>query len=217
MAKNHKNELWELVHAERATLADELELLTPEQWHHASLCGEWNVEQVVAHLTAAASIGQWQWIRSMLGARFRPDVHNLRRLNEHLGTTPNQTLENFRQVVSSTVAPTSDIPAYLGEVVVHAQDIRRPLGLGYRPGPEMLTPVAEFFASRDFAVPSKSNAAGLQMTADDGPFHSGEGAPVSGPTLALVMVMAGRGSYLEELHGPGVKILGERLGRTPAR
>ncbi len=211
MAKNDDNGLWALAHAERAALVEDLAELTTEQWRHASLCGEWNVEQVVAHLTAAASIGQWRWIRSMAGARFRPDVHNLRRLNEHLGTTPSQTLENFRHVVSSTVAPTSDIPAYLGEVVVHAQDIRRPLGLARTPSNEALTPVAEFFARRDFAVPSKSNAVGLRLQADDGPFAAGEGELVTGPTLALVMAMAGRAAYLDDLQGAGVQVLRDRL------
>jgi hypothetical protein len=37
-------------------------------------------------------------------------------------------------------------PAYLGEVVVHAQDIRQPLGLVRTPGVDALTPVADFFA-----------------------------------------------------------------------
>lgn len=211
MAKTQDTQLWALAHAERAALADDLAGIGPEQWRHGTLCGQWDVEQVVAHLSAAASIGQWRWIRSMLGARFRPDVHNLRRLNEHLGATPHQTLEQFRAIVTSTTAPTSDTAAYLGEVVVHAQDIRQPLGLPHVPSIEALTPVAEFFARRDFAVPSRSNAAGLELKADDGPFAAGTGSLVTGPTLALVMAMAGRGAYLEQLQGPGVETLRQRL------
>ena len=211
MAKTQDTQLWALAHAERAALADDLAGIGPEQWRHGTLCGQWDVEQVVAHLSAAASIGQWRWIRSMLGARFRPDVHNLRRLNEHLGATPQQTLEQFRAIVTSTTAPTSDTAAYLGEVVVHAQDIRQPLGLPNVPSIQALTPVAEFFARRDFAVPSRSNAAGLELKADDGPFAAGTGSLVTGPTLALVMAMAGRGAYLEQLQGPGVEILRQRL------
>ncbi|WP_269940007.1 maleylpyruvate isomerase family mycothiol-dependent enzyme [Arthrobacter sp. HY1533] len=211
MAKTQDTQLWALAHAERAALAEDLAGISEEQWRHGTLCGQWDVEQVVAHLSAAASIGQWRWIRSMLGARFRPDVHNLRRLNEHLGATPQQTLEQFRAIVTSTTAPTSDTAAYLGEVVVHAQDIRQPLGLPHVPSIEALTPVAEFFARRDFAVPSRSNAAGLELKADDGPFGAGTGSLVTGPTLALVMAMAGRGAYLEQLQGPGVETLRQRL------
>ncbi|WP_186760075.1 maleylpyruvate isomerase family mycothiol-dependent enzyme [Arthrobacter alpinus] len=214
MEKNGETDLWALAHAERAALAQDLSGLTTEQWQHATLCREWNVEQVVAHLTAAASIGQLRWIRSMLGARFRPDVHNLRRLGEHLGVNPAETLNNFRAIIASTTAPTADTAAYLGEVVVHAQDIRRPLGLVGTPSIDALTQVAKFFASRNFAVPSKSNATGLRLQADDGPFASGEGALVTGTTLALVMALAGRAAYLDDLHGPGGQVLRSRLDKT---
>ncbi len=216
MATNQDNGLWAMAHAERAALAEDLSGLSPEQWRHGTLCGQWDVEQVVAHLTAAASIGQWRWMRSMIGARFRPDVHNLRRLQEHLGTTPAETLERFRAVINSTVAPSSDTAAYLGEVVVHAQDIRQPLGLAHPPNIPALTAVAGFYVRRNFAVPSRTNAAGLHLQADDGPFAAGEGELVAGPTRALVMAMAGRTAYLDDLEGPGVQILRSRFGRTPA-
>ena len=202
--------LWDLVHAERAALVEDLEALEPEQWRHPTLCGEWDVEQVVAHLVAAASLGGWQWLRSMIGARFRPEVHNARRLAEHRGATSAETLDRLRAVVDSTTAPSGHTAAYLGEVVVHAQDIRQPLGIPRAPSVVALTPVAEFFARRDFAVESRSRARGLRLRADDGAFAAGDGAEVTGSTLALVMVMAGRGVYLDQLDGPGVTTLRER-------
>lgn len=70
-----------------------------------------------------------------------------------------------------------------------------------------LPPVAEFFAARNFAVNSKSLVAGLRLEASDGPFVAGDGPLVTGTTLALVMVMAGRGAYLDELDGAGVETL----------
>jgi uncharacterized protein (TIGR03083 family) len=211
MARPQDDELWALVHAERAALAKDLDGLGAEQWRHDTLCGDWDVGQVVAHLTAAASLSQWRWLRSMLGARFRPDVHNQKRLAEHRGSTPAETLDRFRAVIDSTTAPSSHTPAYLGEVVVHAQDIRQPLGLTQEPSVEALTPVAEFFAGRNFAVPSRTRAAGLQLRADDGPFAAGTGPLVTGSTLALVMSMAGRVPYLAGLDGPGVPALRSRL------
>ena len=216
MARPQDDELWTLAHSERAALAEELAGLGAEQWRHDTLCGEWDVEQVVAHLTAAASLNQWQWLRSMLGARFRPDVHNQRRLAEHCGSTPAETLERFRAVITSTTAPSQHTPAYLGEVIVHAQDIRQPLGLARTPSIEALTPVADFFAQRNFAVASHTHAADLQLRADDGPFAAGTGPLVTGPTLALVMSMAGRAPYLAELDGPGVPTLRSRLFRRRA-
>ena len=49
--------LWALARAERAALAQDLSALHSEQWREASLCGQWDVEEVlpacegvVAHL-----------------------------------------------------------------------------------------------------------------------------------------------------------------------
>jgi uncharacterized protein (TIGR03083 family) len=211
MAKPQYDHLWALAHAERAALADDLAGLSAEQWGHGTLCDKWNVEDVVAHLTAAASLTQGKWLRSMLAARFRPQVHNQRRLAEYRGDNPVDTLDRFRAVISSTTAPSAHVPAYLGEVVVHAQDIRRPLGLTQVPSVDALTPVAEFFARRNFAVPSSSRVADLRVQADDGPFTAGSGPLVTGSTLALVMSMAGRAPYADELDGPGVQLLRTRM------
>ena len=210
MASTRDDHLWTMTHAERAALAEDLSDLGAEQWRHDTLCGSWDVEEVVAHLTAAASLGRWRWMRSMLGARFRVDVHNQRRMVEQLGGTPAETLDRFRSVIGSTTAPSGHTPAYLGEVVVHAQDIRQPLGLPRSPTVAALTPVAEFFARRNFTVPSRTAVAGLQLRADDGPFATGSGPLVTGSTLALVMCMAGRPPYLDQLEGPGVPTLRER-------
>lgn len=210
------HQLWTLAHAERAALADDLAGLAPEQWRHSTLCGDWDVEEVVAHLVAAASVGPWRWARSIVGARFRPDVHNQRRMLEHRGATPAETLARFRSVVTSTTAPSSHTPAYLGEVLVHAQDIRRPLGILPAPAVEALTPVADFYARRDFTVASRTYATGLQLRADDGPFAAGSGPLVTGSTLALVMSMAGRAAYLDDLDGPGVPVMRARVGAVAA-
>ncbi|MDO5368531.1 maleylpyruvate isomerase family mycothiol-dependent enzyme [Kocuria sp.] len=211
MATSQNDHLWALMHAERAALADDLATLTPEQWRHSTLCGKWNVEDVVAHLIAAASMNQLRWLRSMIGARFRVDMHNQRRVAEFRGRTPEETLERFRQIIDSTTSPSGHVPAYLGEVVVHSQDIRQPLGLSRTPSAEAFIPVAEFFASRDFAVNSHRLVKGLCLRAADGPFVVGAGPMVSGSLLALVMTMAGRAVYLDQLEGPGVPLLRSRI------
>ncbi|SDR97455.1 TIGR03083 family protein [Paraoerskovia marina] len=210
-------ELWSTVRTERLRLADDLETLEPADWARPTLCGTWDVEDVVAHLTAAATVTPGRWVRSIVAAGFRPAVHNQRRLREQRGPTPDQTLDRFRAVVTSTVAPSSHTAAYLGEVLVHAQDIRRPLGIATEPAVEALTPVAEFYAANNFTVPSRTHADGLRLTADDGPFTAGTGPSVTGSTLALVMALAGRAVYLDELGGPGVPDLRRAVERSAAR
>jgi uncharacterized protein (TIGR03083 family) len=210
MKPKNLNQVWAAVHAERAALAEDLAGLSDDQWAVPSLCGQWVVEEVVAHLTAAASIGALRWVSSMLGAGLNADLHNRRRLEEQRGATPTETLTRFRAVIGSTKSPSKHTAAWLGEVIVHSQDIRRPLGLQRTPAVDAVTEVAQFFAARDFAVPSHSAVKGLRLEATDGPFHSGSGPLVSGTTLALAMAMAGRETYCDDLTGDGVLTMRSR-------
>jgi uncharacterized protein (TIGR03083 family) len=210
MEPNSPTDLWAAIHAERAGLAEDLAGLDDDQWAERSLCGQWAVEEVVAHLTAAASTGRLRWLRSVVGTRFDVDLHNQRRLEEQRGATPAETLNRFRAVIGSRKAPSKHTAAWLGEVVVHGQDIRRPLGLRRAPAIGAVTEVARFFAARDFTVAGRSAAEGLRLEATDGPFASGAGALVRGTTLALTMAMAGRGTYCDDLTGAGVPTLRAR-------
>ncbi len=204
-----------MVQAERAALADDLTGLDASQWERRSLCGRWTVQEVLAHLTAAASIGPVRWMTSVVGAGFDFDKHNDRRLAQHRGATPSETLERFRAVVTSTTAPLGPTAAWLGEVVVHAQDIRRPLGFPRTPSAEAVTEIARFFAARNFTVPSRTVSQGLRLEATDGPFAAGTGPLVTGTTIALIMAMAGRSAYCDELSGSGLEILRDRLTDAP--
>ncbi len=205
--------MWPLVHAERAALAEDLAALDDAQWAHPSLCERWVIEDVVAHLTAGASVGRLRWFAGVLGARFDFDLYNDRRLAEHRVATPAETLERFRRIVTSTTSAPVPTAACLGEIVVHAQDIRRPLGLVRMPSVGAVTEVARFYARRNSTVASRTAIEGLRVEATDGPFATGVGPLVSGTTLALTMAMAGRRAYCDDLTGPGVAIVRARGSR----
>ena len=198
---------WTLIHAERQALYEDLEKLTAAQWEAPSLCAKWSVRDVVAHLSAAARVGRLRWITSVLGARFDFALHNQRRLEENLGESPSDTLESFRRIITSTTAPMGNPAAWLGEVIVHSTDIRRPLGIARAPRAESVVKVARFYASRDFAVPSQSAIDGLRLEATDGSFSVGDGPVVRGTPLALTMAMAGRRVFCDDLSGEGASIL----------
>lgn len=210
MAGATRHALWASAHAERAALADDLATVDGALWAQPSLCGRWTIEQVVAHLTAAASVGPVRWFASVLGARFDFDLHNERRLADHRGATPDETLQRFRRVITSTTSAPGPTAAWLGEVVVHAQDIRHPLGLRHTPPVAVVTEVARFYARRDFTVTGRSAINGLRVEANDGLFAAGAGPLVTGTTLALTMAMAGRLAYCDDLAGPGLPTLRNR-------
>ncbi|WP_431905577.1 maleylpyruvate isomerase family mycothiol-dependent enzyme [Amycolatopsis thermoflava] len=202
--------LWPLVHAERAALADDLADLTDKQWATPSLCAGLSVREVLAHLTASASLTPVRWLAGVIRCRFDFDKQVAVRLAEHLGDAPADTLARFRRVVGSTTKPPLPVIALLDEAVVHGEDIRRPLGLR-RDHPEpVLTRLAEYYAGSDLVVVAKSRVSGLRLAATDGPFATGSGPLVTGPTLSLIMAMTGRTAYCDELDGDGVALLRDR-------
>lgn len=203
---------WSVVHGEREALFEILRNLDHDQWHKESLCPQWTVRHVVAHLAAAGSTATGAWMISMAGSGFNADRHNARLLKKFLGDSPVHTLENFRQSCNKSIAALNSIPGLLGEVLVHGQDITVPLGIELTPRPEAVRDVARFFVAKDFAVNSKSLAKSLKLVATDDTFASGVGPEVHGKLLDLVMALAGRRQYLVTLDGEGVGELKNRLG-----
>ena len=202
--------LWPSIHAERAALAADLAGLDEAGWDTPSSCTGLTVRQVLAHMTATGTLTGPRWLAGVIRCRFDFDAQVAYRLAEQLGTSGSDTLARFSRVVGSTTAPPLPRIGLLGEVVVHGTDIRRPLGLTRDHPVDVLTRVAEYYSRTDQIVVAKARIGGLRLEATDGPFRTGAGALVSGPTLALVMAMTGRGAFLDDLTGTGVETLRAR-------
>ena len=207
---HHASSVWSLVHAERATLAADLADLTDQQWATPSLCTGFSVRQVLAHLTAGASLNPVRWLAGVVRCRFDFDKMVAMRLAEQLGATPTETLARFRCVGTSTRKAPVPTAAMLGETIVHAEDIRQPLGIHRDYPVTTLTRLANFYQGSDLVVLAKGRIVGLRLQASDGPFATGSGPLVSGRTLALIMAMTGRVTYCDELDGDGVATLRAR-------
>ncbi|MEU3626038.1 hypothetical protein BS329_40475 [Amycolatopsis coloradensis] len=203
--------VWPLIHTERAALAKDLIGLTEPRWGTPSLCTGLTVRDVLAHLTAGASLTPARWLAGVIRCRFDFDKQVTMRLAEQLGADGAETLERFRRAVKSTTKPPLPAIAMLGEVIVHGEDIRRPLGLRREHPITVLTSLAGYYQGADLVVMAKGRIGGLRLEATDGPFAVGSGPLVSGTTLALIMAMTGRATYLDELRGDGVAILRRRV------
>ena len=207
---HHASGIWSLVHAERAALAADLAALTDRQWATPTLCTEFTVRQVLAHLTAGASLNSVRWLAGVIRCRFDFDKQVAMRLTEQIGATPTETLARFRCVVTRSIKPPLPTVAMLGETIVHAEDIRQPLGI-HRDYPiSTLTRLANYYQGSDLVVLAKGRIVGLRLQATDGPFAFGSGPLVSGGTLALIMAITGRVTYCDELDGDGVAALRAR-------
>jgi uncharacterized protein (TIGR03083 family) len=199
-----------MISRRRAALAADLAELTEEQWATQSLCDLFTVREVLAHMTAGASLNAVRWMAGVIRCRFDFDRQVAMRLAEHMGATPAETLARFRRAITRTTKPPLPIVAMLGETIVHGEDIRSPLGIEHDYPVTTLTTVADYYQGSDLPVLARRRVHGLQLTAIDGPFTAGAGPRVSGTTLTLIMAMAGRAAFCDELDGDGVAILRQR-------
>jgi len=88
-------------------------------------------------------------------------------------------------------------------VLIHGQDICRPLDIK-RDLPEAhLVSVADFVKNDVHVFGAKKRIDGLKLTATDMDWFHGNGPEVAGPAEALVMMMAGRLVALDDLSGEG--------------
>ncbi len=203
-------EIWSAVHAERKALAADLRELSSEDWAKPSLCGAWTVRDVLAHMTSAAKLTPPAFFGKMIGSGFSFDKVQEKGVAAQRGASPADTLANFESVVASVKHPPGPNQTWLGEVIVHSEDIRRALGIQHKYPTDAVVTVADFYQGSNLLIGSKSRIAGLTLRATDAGWTHGTGPELSGPVLSLVMAMTGRKAAIDDLAGEGVATLRSR-------
>lgn len=207
-------DLKQLAADERRDLADFLATLTPQQWQAPSLCEQWTVHQVVAHVI---SYEELSW--GGLVGRFARGRLSVERVNA-LGVTDYQRHESEQLCVllREHVRPRGLTAGFGGGIaltdgVIHHQDIRRALAAP-RVIPDERLHAALPFALKAPTLSGRKLTHGLRLTATDLDYSTGDGPEVTGPGEALLMAIAGRPAALDDLDGEGTRTLGLRLTRA---
>jgi uncharacterized protein (TIGR03083 family) len=203
---------WPVIHAERAALADDLATLAPDRWNTPSLCTGWSVHEVLAHMTATATMTPLGFLGRLARAGFRFQTMTRHTIDAQTAGGPAATLARFRQTQNRSSGPPGPVDSWLGETLVHAEDIRRPLGIAHAYPVDALARVADFYRRSNLLIGGKNRVTGLTLRATDTEWTAGSGPQVTGPILALVLVTAGRAAALDDLTGEGVTTLRERSG-----
>lgn len=201
-------DVWLMVHAERAALIDDLKDLDAARWEEPSLCDEWTVHDVVAHLIDTARTTRLGFTVGLARAGFDFDRQNSRGVERHRGASPLEMLERLREVTSRRSTPPAPLDSRLVEEVVHGEDIRRPLGLT-RSYPQQAVIRSLRLQARTPASfgGAKELMASVRLTATDADVWIGDGPEVSGSTLSLLLAVTGRPVAPDDLAGPGVATL----------
>jgi len=202
---------WDLIHAERRQLIDDLQPLTPEQWRTQSLCPEWNVQQMLAHVVALTKQTPPKFVGKFAASGFRFDKMVSKDVARESSGTPEQTLAELAAHVDDTSAPPGPVDSWIGEIVVHGADIRRPLGIAYSPPTATTRQVADFYKNSNLLIGAKNRIVGVRLVAIDTDWSHGSGPEVSGPILSLVQAMTGRAVALSDLTGEGVPVLKSKM------
>lgn len=205
-----KVDIWPTVGSERAALASDLVSLDDERWATPSWCEGWTVRDVLAHMTATAKISGLQFFTKIIGSGFRMSRLQEKDIATERGSSPADTLVRFEAIAGSTTHPPGPSASWLGETLVHAEDIRRPLGITHDYPTEAATQVADFYKGSNLVIGAKRRIAGLTLRATDADWAHGDGPEVAGPIMALVMAMAGRKGAVDGLSGEGVEQLRQR-------
>ena len=191
---------------EMLDLAERLAELNDEQWNSPSLCAQWRIRDVLAHVTAGAegAFGVGAIFAGMLRHGFNYNRWVAADGQVRGQQDPGVVLNALRNAAVNRKAPTGARPVRsLMHVLIHGQDICRPLGIKRELPEAHLVPVADFVKDDVHIFGAKKRIAGLKLTATDMDWSHGAGPEVTGPAEALVMVMAGRLVGLDDLSGEG--------------
>jgi len=189
-------------------LAERLAELDDKQWNSPSLCAEWRIRDVLAHVTAGAEgafgVG-WIFV-SMLRHGFNYNRWVAADGRARGQQDPAVVLKALRNAAANRKATSQPVKGLM-HVLIHGQDMCRPLGIRRHLPEAHLVPVADFVKDDVHKFGAKKRIAGLKLTATDMDWSHGNGPEVTGPAEALVMMMAGRLGALEDLSGEGKAVL----------
>jgi uncharacterized protein (TIGR03083 family) len=202
-----------MIHAEREALADDLAGIDDDKWQTPSLCSAWSVRDVLGHMTATARMTPPKFFLGFARSWFNFNAMTTKDMKRETAGTPSEGLAAFRALMNATTHPPGPVDAMLGEVIVHSEDIRRPLFI-IREYPESsVTKAADFYKRSNLIVGGKKRIEGLRLRATDADWSTGDGPEVAGPAISLLLAMAGRSAALKDLSGAGLNTLTARMSR----
>lgn len=201
------------VSAERRRLADSVADLTDEQWATPSLCAAWTVRDVIAHLTVTTRLTVPRLLRAAVRARGSFDRMAVDLAAERAAAhSTAELVAQLRESADSTRRFPGSAPMDpLMDLVVHGQDVARPLGRRHVSPPEVVAACLVHVATNRF-MGGPRRLAGVRLVSTDSGWTLGDGAELRGPDVDLLLVAAGRRAGLAALDGPGTAVVAGRLG-----
>ena len=200
------------VSAERLSLADLVADLTEQQWATPSLCAAWTVRDVVAHLTTTTRLTLPRIAVAAVRARFDFDRMEIALAAARASRYPTgELVAQLRESAGSQRRfPGSTPMDPLMDLVVHGQDVARPLGLAHSSPADVVAASLAYLATNRF-MGGRRRLAGVRIVSTGTGWSTGTGPEVSGPDVDLLLAVTGRPAGLAALRGPGLTRLAAQL------
>lgn len=209
---------WALIEAERRTLADVLDELTRDQWEARSLCDEWRVRDVAAHLTMtpAGAPDAWTMIKALAGHRGHLWAAGRDVAIAYARRPTDQITSDLRRDAAKRTKPVFvSADNILLDLLVHGQDIAVPLNLNRQVPPSAGVIALRRTWAMGWPFHSRRRLDGIRLHAVDCDWAAGHGPVVTGTSADLLLLMTGRTTAaLDRLHGPGVESIKRRTATT---
>ena len=202
---------WPVIHAERGALADDLSGLSDTQWQAPSQCADWNVHEMLAHMLATARMTKGGFFGKLAGSGFSFEKMAHKNVEKYAAGGPTATLAGWRDAQNATTSPPGPVDSWLGETLIHGEDIRRPLGIKHDYPTEAVVRTLDFYKNSNLIVGAKKRIAGVMLRATDADWSTGSGPEVTGPAMSLLLAMTGRSAALADLSGDGLDLLQSRM------
>lgn len=193
--------IWRHIDTQRAALCDLLEGLDPQDWDRPSLCAEWTVRDVAAHLTFAQAR-----LRTILVPALRAGF----RFNTMIEQTALRSPASHAEIISTLRgfagsrrrAPFVSELEPLIDILVHSQDICVPLGIDHPMPPDAaVTAIERVLELNTGPFRLRGRLPDLTLQASDVDWSHGSGPVVRGPIRWLLMIESGRDIARSHLSG----------------
>jgi uncharacterized protein (TIGR03083 family) len=194
------------VAAEFRSLADLLAAASDAQWDTQSLCEDWRVREVVAHLTMAARYSEEEFMAELRRCDF-----DFARLSNEVASRDAKLPENelvacLRSgVMQHWTPPGGGYHGALNHVVIHGLDVTVPLGVPRRSPDETIRVVLDDLTQGGGHTHFGVDIRGRHLQASDLDWSYGSGAALRGAAADLALAMCGRAV-------PNGRLEGEALG-----
>lgn len=204
--------LWDTVVAQRLALAEHLRTFTSAEWSTPSLCEGWTVKDVAAHVISSPQL-TWPATLAVLPSIVRHGYHGaILRDGQRRGHAPvEQLLADYERwaPVRRGPAAVTRVEALL-DVLVHTQDILRPVGRQHPVPIDAAVVAADRCLLLAPMLGSRRTLRRVRLVAADADWAHGRGPAVTGPMEELLMVCAGRSPDLARIRGDGVRLVASR-------